>query len=103
MAIEDGERQRVVVLLAALAVMHQLLGFRQAARAFIGQQIAEVGGRQPFGEQHLLGVEHFVDGVARHHPGHHAGGAPGQQRQQAEDQDQAQPQAETLHGASPSV
>ncbi len=27
----------------------------------------------------------------------------GQQRQQAEDQDQAQPQAETLHGASPSV
>ncbi len=103
LAIEDGERQRVIILLAPFAMMHQLLGFRQAARAFIGQQIAEVSGRQPLGEQHLLGVEHFVDGIARHHPSHHAGSAPGQQRQQAENQDQTQPQAEALHGASPSV
>ncbi|MNS98488.1 hypothetical protein D3C72_1328570 [compost metagenome] len=76
--VENGERQRVVVLLAAFTVMHQLLGFRQAACIFVGQKIPQIGGRQAFGEQHLLGIEHFVDVVARHHPRHQTGGAPGQ-------------------------
>ncbi|MNC47928.1 hypothetical protein D3C76_1539690 [compost metagenome] len=91
---KDGECQRIIVLLSALAVVQHLLGFWQAAHLLISQQIPQIGGRQPFGKQHLLGVEYFVDIVARHHPRHHAGGTPGQQCQQAEDQDQPQPQTQ---------
>ncbi len=47
------------------------------AHPFRGADLVQIHGQQPFGKQHLLGVEQLIERIAGLLPGDKAGGKPG--------------------------
>ncbi|MNZ90105.1 hypothetical protein D3C78_1090590 [compost metagenome] len=71
----NGKGQRVVVKMPVFGF------FGRFAHAGRRVEFVDVHRQQTFCEQHLLGIEQFIELVRGLLPRHHAGGKPGGQRQ----------------------